>query len=103
MKHHYHSDGLCRRDFEDAHKDKAEQVLWDSKTSMRFSFLQIAQCVENANGGLKNLINTVINLEKGMDSFIVTHIQDKNYFTNKDLAIERFINMIQAKLRQLGY
>ena len=100
MKHHYHTTGLCRQDLEGAHKDKAEQVLWDSKTPMRFSFLQIGQGVDSANDDLANLVNTVINLEKGMDSFVVTHIQDKNYFKNIDLADERCIKMIEAKLRQ---
>jgi hypothetical protein len=53
LKHHYHSNGSCRRDFEVAHKDKAEQVLWDSKTPMRFSFLQIGQGIDSANDDLK--------------------------------------------------
>ena len=53
LKHHYHSDGLCRRDFEGAHKDRAEQVLWNSKTPMRFSFLQIGQYVDSANKDLR--------------------------------------------------
>ena len=70
---------------------------------MRFSFLQIGQGIDCcANDDLKELIDTVINLEKGMDSFIVTHIQDKNYFTNIDLADERCVNMIEAKTRQEG-
>jgi hypothetical protein len=100
MKHHYHTDGLCRRDFEGVHKDKAEPILWNSKTPMKFSFLGIGQCIDSANDDLQDLIDTVINLEKGMDSFIVTHIQDKNYFTNIDLADERCVKMIEAKLRQ---
>ena len=103
LKHHYHNDGLCRQNFEGAHKDKAEQVLWDSKTPMRFSFLEIAQCIDSANDDLTNLIDTVINLEKGMDSFVVTHIQAKIYFTNIDLADERCVKMIESKLRQEGY
>ena len=103
MKHHYHSDGLCKRDFEGAHKDKTEQVVWDSKTSLRFNFLQIGQGIDSANDDLENLINTVVNLEKGMDSFIVTHIQHKNYFTNIELADKRCVKMIEAKLRLEGY
>ena len=70
---------------------------------MRFSFLQIGQGIDSTNDDLKNLVNTVINLEKGMESFIVTHIQDKNYFTNLDLADERYVNTIEAKLRQEGF
>ena len=38
-----------------------------------------------------------------MDSFVVTHIQDKNYFTNIEKADERCVNMIEAKLRQEWY
>ena len=38
-----------------------------------------------------------------MDSFIVIHIQDKNYFTNIDLGDERCVKMIEAKLRQEGF
>ena len=70
---------------------------------MRFSFLQIGQCIDSANDDLKNLIDTVINLEKGMTSFVVTHILDKNYFTDIDLADERCVKMVEAKLRQDGY
>ena len=69
---------------------------------MRFSFLEIAQCIDSADDDLTNLIDTVINLEKGMDSFVVTHIQAKIYFTNIDLADERCVKMIEAKLRQEG-
>ena len=50
---------------------------------------------------MTDLIDTVINLEKRMDSFIITHIQDKkNYFTNIDQADERCVKMIEAKLRE---
>ena len=35
-------DSLSSKDFERAHKDMAEKVLWNSKTPMRFSFLKIA-------------------------------------------------------------
>ena len=67
---------------------------------MRFSFLGIGQCIDSANDDLTNLIDTVINLEKGMDSFLVTHIQDKNFFINVNLADERCVKMIEAKLRE---
>ena len=67
---------------------------------MRFSFLSIAQGIDSANDDLKELVDTMVNLEKGMDSFIVTHIQDKNYFKNIVKADERCVNMIEAKLRQ---
>ena len=53
LKHHYHSDRKSKQDFEGAHKDKAEKVLWDSNTPMRFSFLQIGQYVDSANDDLK--------------------------------------------------
>ena len=41
---------------------------------MRFSFLQVAQYIDSADKDLTNVIDTVINLEKGMDSFFITHV-----------------------------
>jgi hypothetical protein len=46
LKHHHHSDGLCKRNFEEAHKDKktklrAETYLKKTKLKSRACFLMI--------------------------------------------------------------